>query len=142
MMITNPSTSEESSDASSTVTPQPTSMPTPTSTPAACDKMVRYDDKTGIIPNRYVLMLNKHTSQSDIIELVKQLKDLMTTVEENTIKVKEIILAENIKMITVEINQAGLEWVSYSYTYYFCSLNMTLKIFSILDMPKSTCREN
>lgn len=131
MMVTNPSPPEPS-DVSSTATPQPTSKPIPTSTPVACDKMVEYDDKTGIVPNRYVLMLNKHASQSDILELVKQLKDLMTTKEEDSIKVKEIILAENMKMITVEINQAGLEWVSY--TQNFSSQNVNTQISSILDM--------
>lgn len=120
MMITNPSTSEPS-DASSTVVPQPTTKPTPTSTPVACNKMVKYDDKTGIIPNRYVLMLKKYTSESDITELIKQLKDMMTTEEDSSIKVKEIILAKNMKMVTVELNQAGLELVSYSCVQKFCS---------------------
>lgn len=121
MMITD-STTSKSSDASSTLIPQPTTKPIPTpitSTPAACNKMVQYDDKTGIIPDRYVLILKKGTYQSDVIELFNQIKNLMSTEGDDSIKVKEVILVENMKMITVQVNQAGLEWVSYTQKVYF-----------------------
>ena len=90
-----------------------TSIVYATPTPVVCDKLVKYDDKTGIIPNRYVLILKKYTSQTDINGLVTQIKNLEG---QSSIKVKEVIPAENMKMITVETNQAGLEWVSYNRT--------------------------
>lgn len=115
MMITNPTTSAESSNISTMPTTQPTTMPAPTpitSTPVACDKMVKYEDEAGIVPNRYILMLKKSTSQANLLELFHQLKNLMTSEGHNSIKVKEVILTVDMKMITVEINKAGLEWVS------------------------------
>ena len=101
--------------ASSTSTPQPTTKPiaSATPTPAACNKMVKYDDKTGIVPNRYVLMLKKHTAQNDMTYLIKLLKSLVVLEAHNVIEVKKVIPAEGMKMITVEMNQAGLEYVSY-----------------------------
>ena len=82
-----------------------------TPTPVVCDKLVKYDDKTGIIPNRYVLMLKKYTSQTDINNLIAQLKNFMNPGTHNSIEVTEVIHVNN-KFIMVEINQAGLEWVS------------------------------
>lgn len=94
-------------------TTKPTANPTPITSPVACSKMVKYDDETSIIPDRYILILKKDTSQADILELMKQLENLMTNEAHSSIKVKEVILAENLKMITVKTNQAGLEWVRY-----------------------------
>ena len=115
-------------DANSTPTPQPTTNPNAnvapttaavastsmsvTPTPVVCDKLVKYDDKTGIVPNRYVLMLKKYTSQTDMNDLITQLKNFMNLGTHNSIEVTEVIPFENMKMITVEINHAGLEWVS------------------------------
>lgn len=108
-----------------TKTPEPTTKSTPNPTPAvtvassatptpiACDKMVKYDNKTGIIPNRYILMLKKDTTEYEMKELVKQLKSLIIPDTHKSIKVKEVIIpVESMKMIIVEINQAGLQWVS------------------------------
>ena len=79
-------------DANSTPTPQPTANPNAnlasttvvastllsvTPTPVVCDKLVKYDDKTGIIPNRYVLILKKYTSQTNMNELITKLKNFM-----------------------------------------------------------------
>lgn len=114
MMITNPTTSAESSKISTMPTTQSTTelAPTPiTSTPAVCDKMVKYEDKAGIVPDRYILMLKKSTSQANLLELFHQLKNLMTSEGHNSIQVKEVILTVDMKMITVEINTAGLEWI-------------------------------
>lgn len=115
-------------DASSTPTPQPTANPNAnlaptttvvaytsisvTPTPVVCDKLVKYADNTGIVPNRYVLMLKKYTSQTDMNDLIAQLKNFMNPETYNSIEVKEVIPIENMKMVTVEINLAGLEWVS------------------------------
>ena len=85
-----------------------------TPTPVVCDKLVKYDDKTGIVPNRYVLMLKKYTSQTDMNDLITQLKNHINPEGQNSIKVTEVTPAENMKMITVEMNQAGLQWVSYT----------------------------
>ena len=83
-----------------------------TPTPVVCDKLVKYDDKTGIIPNRYILLLKKDTSQTDMNDLITQLKNLIKPEGQNSIKVNEVVPAEDMKMITVEMNQAGLQWVS------------------------------
>ena len=83
-----------------------------TPTPVVCDKLVKYDDKTGIIPNRYVLILQNYISQTDMNELITQLKNFINPETHNSIEVKEVIPAENMNMITVEINHAGLQWVS------------------------------
>ena len=84
-----------------------------TPTPVECDKLVKYDDNTGIVPNRYVLILKKYTSQTDMNGLITQLKNFMNSEAHNSIEVKKVTPAKNMKMITVEINQAGLEWVGY-----------------------------
>ena len=85
-----------------------------TPTPVVCDKLVKYNDNTGIIPNRYILMLKKYTSQTDMNNLITQLKNLMNSGSHSSIQVKKVHLAKEAKMITVEINQAGLEWVRYN----------------------------
>lgn len=90
----------------------PTTNPTPITSPVACNKMVKYDDDTGIVKDRYVLILKRYTSHTKIIELFNQLKYLMVTGTYHSVKVKEVILIENMKMITVEMNEAGLKWVS------------------------------
>jgi len=91
----------------------PTSQPTATTTSAGCNKMVKYDDKTGIVPNRYVLMLYKNTAQNYMMSLIKLLKRLMVSATHSDIEVKEVTPTEHMKMVTIEINKAGLEWVSY-----------------------------
>ena len=104
-------------DSSSTPTLQPTTTstpsvnPTPVTSPVTCNKLVKYEDESAIVPGRYILILKKYTSQNDILELVNQLKNMMTTDTHISIKINEVILAENMKMITVETNKAGLEWV-------------------------------
>lgn len=106
-----------------------------TPTPVVCDKLVKYDDKTGIIPNRYVLMLKKYTSQTDMNDLIAQLKNLINPEGQNSIKVQEVIPAENMKLITVEMNQAGLQWVSYICNRT-CSTKCDSNFLNLIDMSK------
>lgn len=144
-----------SEDGISTTTPQPTTTTTTTTavnpiptttlamsvtpTPAACNKMVKYEDKTGIIPNRYILMLKNDTSQEDMKELIKQLKSLIIPEAHNSIEVKNVIIpVDYMKMIIVEINQAGLEWVCIKTPLWHKNDSNSF----ILDMSKLTCREN
>ena len=104
-------------DSSSTPTPQPTATstpgvnPTPVTSPVTCNKLVEYEDESAIVPDRYIVILKKYTSQNDIVKLVTQLKEMMTTDTHISITINEVILAENMKMITVETNKAGLAWV-------------------------------
>ena len=113
-------------DASSSPMPQPTNNPnakpapttvasttsvSATPTPVVCDKLMKYDDNTEIISNRYVIMLKKDTSPTDMNGLITQLRNFMNPGSHNSIQVKELRPAERLKMITVETNQAGLEWV-------------------------------
>lgn len=63
-------------------------------------------------------MLYKSTTQAEMNNLIKLLKSLIIPGVHKSIEVKSVIPAENMKMITVEINQAGLEWVSYKKTLY------------------------
>ena len=113
-------------DASSSPMPQPTNNPnakpapttvasttsvSPTPTSVVCDKLMKYDDNTEIISNRYVIMLKKDTSPTDMNGLITQLRNFMNPGSHNSIQVKELRPAERLKMITVETSQAGLEWV-------------------------------
>ena len=82
-----------------------------TPSPAVCNKLVKYDDNTGIISDRYILMLKKDTSPADMKNLILKLTSFMNFGSHNLIQVKKVIPIANMKMITVETNQAGLEWV-------------------------------
>ena len=104
-----------------------------TPTPVVCDKLVKYDDNTGIIPDRYILMLRNNISQTDMDNLTTLLKSYMNCGSHNCIRVKEVVPLENMKLIIVDINQKGLNWVRYNkilLTQYGSSQ------FSITDMPK------
>ena len=110
----------------------PTSLSV-TPTPVVCDKLVKYDDNTGIIPDRYILMLRNNISQTDMDNLITLLKSYMNCGSHNCIRVKEVVPLENMKLIIVDINQKGLNWVRYNkilLTQYGSSQ------FSITDMPK------
>lgn len=97
--------------------------PTPVTSPVTCNKLVPYEDERAIVPNRYIVILKKQTSQSNIIELVTQLKKMMTADSHVSIKINEVILAENMKMITIEMNKAGLAWVRTINRLYMCFTN-------------------
>ena len=94
--------------------PTPLVVTCDTPTPVGCDKLVKYDDNTGIIPDRYILMLKEHTSQADRDNLITLLKSLMNCGSHNCIQVKKVVPNECMKLITVEINQIGLKWVRYN----------------------------
>ena len=106
MSIANPAPTSAAAVASTSVYATPT--------PVVCDKLVKYDDNTGIIPDRYILMLKSHTSQTDMNNLITQLMNFMNSGSHSSIQVKKVNPAEEMNMITVEMNQAGLEWVRYN----------------------------